>query len=125
MEHTVFLFDPDLELDLELAWQAMEEERAKYDREILLQGKNLSEEEFQRLLAAHQAAQDELNKNFENERNRQKRSIEDKVGLLCSEWGTVNLYLKKSSQNNAFSCFLHEISNLWSPGLKWWLSSNL
>ena len=57
----------------------MEEERSKYDREMLLQGKNLSEEEFQRLLAAHNAAQAELEKNYESERERQRKSLKDKL----------------------------------------------
>ena len=62
----------------------MEEEKAKFDREMLLKGKSLSEEEFQRLLQQHQSNMKGLEGNFDKEKDRQKKSLADKVNIILS-----------------------------------------
>ncbi len=58
----------------------MDEEKAKFDREMLLQGKNLSEEEFERLMREHKQQMAALQQNYLSEKDRQKQAIADKVG---------------------------------------------
>lgn len=60
-------------------FQALDEHKAKFDREMLLHGKNISEAEFQKLLAQHKEESEALNMNFEKEHDRQKKAINDRV----------------------------------------------
>ena len=62
-----------------LSHQALEAHTAKFDRELLLQGKNVSDEEFERLLAAHKKEQAALEQNMDAEKERQKKALQDKV----------------------------------------------
>ncbi len=57
----------------------IDEHKAKFDREMLLQGKNVSEEEFDRLMKAHQAEMAALEINYMSQKDRQKQSLADKV----------------------------------------------
>ncbi|GFO26753.1 cytadherence high molecular weight protein 2 [Plakobranchus ocellatus] len=53
--------------------------KAKFDRDILLQGKKLSKEEYQKLLEKFHAEQETLRKNMEDERGRQKKTLDQKL----------------------------------------------
>ena len=59
--------------------QAIDAQNAKFDREILLHGKNLSEEEFEKLMKAHKAELQSLEANIDREKLRQKKTLKDKV----------------------------------------------
>jgi len=68
----------DHELD-EQKQMALSEQRERYDRECLLAGKTLSEEEFQQLMNAHKEAQAKIEANYEQERQRGKQNVQDKL----------------------------------------------
>ena len=53
---------------------------------MLLQGKNLSEDEFNRLLKAHQEEIAALERNYGNERSRQKKALDEKVRWTELTW---------------------------------------
>ena len=57
----------------------MEEFNAKFDQEMLLKGKNLTDEEFQKLLKQHKDEVEALRLNYDREKERQKKAIHDKV----------------------------------------------
>jgi hypothetical protein len=59
----------------------LDEHRLKFDREVLLHGKNISEEEFQKLLAQHNEERESLKMNFDKEHDRQRKAITDRVSL--------------------------------------------
>ena len=63
--------------------QAIDAQNAKFDREILLHGKNLSEEEFEKLMKSHKAEIQSLEANLDREKQRQKKTLNDKV-CLCT-----------------------------------------
>ena len=56
--------------------QAIDAQNAKFDREILLHGKNLSEEEFEKLMKAHKAEIQSLEANLDREKQRQKKNTQ-------------------------------------------------
>ena len=62
--------------------QAIEECKTKFDCEMLLQGKNLSTDEFDRLMKQHETEVNTLRNNFNKEKERQKNSVQLKVTLL-------------------------------------------
>ena len=80
--------------------QAIDAQNAKFDREILLHGKNLSEEEFEKLMNAHKAEIQSLEANLDREKQRQKKTLNDKVCLSSI------LHCENSSIRSA--CFLND-----------------
>ena len=61
--------------------QALDAEKEKFDREMLLHGKGLSDQEFEKLMKQHKQQLSELEDNFETEKDRQKKAMEKKVSL--------------------------------------------
>ena len=59
--------------------QAIDDHKNTFDREMLLKGKNLSEEEFERLMKKHNEELTKLEQNFEGEKLRQKKALEATV----------------------------------------------
>lgn len=49
---------------------------------MLLHGKGLSDAEFEKLMKQHQLQMTELEGNFENEKERQKKALEKKVSVF-------------------------------------------
>ncbi len=66
-------------MTLFVRFQALEERKAKFDREMLLHGKNLSEDEFRKMMRQHQQEMDTLAANLNKEKERQKKAAQDKV----------------------------------------------
>lgn len=62
-------------------WKALDAEREKFDREMLVHGKSLSEEEFKRLMAQHKHNINELENSYESEKDRQRKALEKKVRI--------------------------------------------
>ena len=62
-----------------LRLQALDAEREKFDREMLVHGKALSEEEFRRLMQQHKQNMGELESSYESEKERQRKALEKKV----------------------------------------------
>lgn len=62
--------------------QAIDAHNAKFDREMVLHGKNLSEEEFEKLMKAHKAELQALEMNLDREKQRQNKTLADKVNLI-------------------------------------------
>ena len=62
-----------------VCFQALDSSQSQFDREMLLQGKNISDEEFKRLMEKHQREQLQLQSNFETEKERQRKAMKDKV----------------------------------------------
>ncbi|CAH1789583.1 unnamed protein product [Owenia fusiformis] len=58
---------------------ALDSHKAKFDREMLLHGKNLSKDEYERLMALHEQEARNLQRNMENEKARQKQALADRV----------------------------------------------
>lgn len=79
--------------------QAIDAQNAKFDREILLHGKNLSEEEFEKLMKAHKAEIQSLEANLDREKQRQKKTLNDKV-CHCSMFHCENSYVRTASLLN-------------------------
>ena len=59
--------------------QALDSEKEKFDREMLVHGKELSEAEFNTLMKQHKANVQDLENNFETEKERQRKALEKKV----------------------------------------------
>ena len=57
----------------------MENSKAKFEREMLLNGEKLSEDEMERLMAAHEQDAETLRRNMQEEKERQKKAIAEKV----------------------------------------------
>ena len=57
----------------------MAEHKNKFERDMLLNRQNMSDNEYKRLLKEHQREMEALNQNLEVEKDRQKRVIADKV----------------------------------------------
>ncbi|XP_013391352.1 uncharacterized protein LOC106159584 [Lingula anatina] len=68
----------DLQIDQQKRL-AVENMQAKHEREMQLHGKKLSEDEVERLLAIHKQEVEAFERNLDQERARQKKSLEDKV----------------------------------------------
>ena len=64
---------------LTFIFQSLAEQKSKFDRDMLLNRQNMSEDEYKRLLAEHQREMEALRINLENEKDRQKRVIKDRV----------------------------------------------
>ena len=79
--------------------QAIDAQNAKFDREILLHGKNLSEEEFEKLMKAHKAEIQSLEANLDREKQRQKKTLNDKV-CHCSMFHCENSSVRTASLLN-------------------------
>ena len=86
--------------------QAIDAQNAKFDREILLHGKNLSEEEFEKLMKAHKAEIQALEANLDREKQRQKKTLNDKVRhcKIC--------HCENSCARTAFLCPLLNIKGI-------------
>ena len=69
--------------------------KAQFERELLLKGDKLSDEEHKRLLAKYKQEQEAIERNLESERQRQNSALADKVsftGGQCCEWvGTARI----------------------------------
>ena len=59
--------------------KALDAEKDKFDREMLVHGKSLSEAEFDKLMKQHKAHMSDLDNNFETEKDRQRKALERKV----------------------------------------------
>ena len=67
--------------------QVTDSHKAQFERELLLKGEILSDEEHKRLLAKFKQEQEAIERNLESERQRQNNSLADKViysgGVYC------------------------------------------
>ena len=66
--------------------QVMDSHKSQFERELLLKGDKLSDEEHKRLLAKFKQEQEAIERNLELERQRQNNSLADKVcvfGGVC------------------------------------------
>ena len=59
--------------------QAIDAEKSKFDREMLLHGKELSEAEFEKMMRQHQAEILALEHNLDEEKEKQRKALEKKV----------------------------------------------
>ena len=59
--------------------QVMDSHKSQFERELLLKGDKLSDEEHKRLLAKFRQEQEAIERNLELERQRQNNSLADKV----------------------------------------------
>jgi hypothetical protein len=59
--------------------QVLDNHKAQLDRELLLKGDKLSEDEHKRLLAKFKQEQEAIERNLESERQRMNKSLADKV----------------------------------------------
>ena len=69
--------------------QAIDAEKSKFDREMLLHGKDLTEEEFEKMMKQHQAEIVALEHNLNEEKEKQRKALEKKV---CMDFGIL-LYM--------------------------------
>ena len=60
-------------------FQALAEHKNKFERDMLLNRQNMSDDEYKRLLKEHEREMEALSQNLEAEKDRQKRIIADKV----------------------------------------------
>ena len=78
---------------------------------MLLKGKSISEQEFQRLLDQHQSDMKGLEGNFDKEKDRQKKSLADKVCINL--YNTITMTFLK---HNNLQIILFNIRS--QPGVK-------
>ena len=62
--------------------QAVAESKGRLDREMRLQGRSISEEEFERLMERHRSQQEALEQESEAEKLRMRRVLEQRVNTI-------------------------------------------
>lgn len=61
--------------------QALDGQKSKFDREMAAKRRELSEEEYQKILAQHKKDLAALESNLDGEKDRQQKSLQDKVSV--------------------------------------------
>lgn len=79
--------------------QAIDDHKARFDREMLLQGKYLPEQEVQHLLAAHKAEVKAMERNYNEERVRQQKQLKQKVCASVQRHSDADLLCDKLDYN--------------------------
>ena len=64
--------------------QALDDQKEKLDRETMLQGKNMSEDEFEQLLAQHRRNQEAIEQSHESEKEKQKKKLRNRVSGITN-----------------------------------------
>ena len=60
-------------------FQSVDDLKVKFDREMQLKSKDLSEEEFNKMLKQHQQEVNALQTTYNTEKDKQKKAFKDKV----------------------------------------------
>ena len=97
--------------------KAVDEHKAKFDREMLLKGKNLSEAEFEELMKKHREQLAKLEQNMRTQKEARTKSIQQKVRDFKDQYLLKIKRKRNKDSNRIFGLLLFKMDVCSGPPL--------